>query len=153
MQPHSTIFRSSHFNDTGFVKKSLHPAAKAETLSLCKEEAVRATMMTEDRNGDDGTGLSVASSLLTSPAGVEGKIPMLLFFSSFRISFVASIPSITGSWISICGYMSVTTISRWIERTKIKWNPPVRHFSTASRPSLADWCLIFFFLKNMLRMF
>jgi hypothetical protein len=54
MQPHSTILRSSHFSETGLVKKSLHPAASATTLSDCKLDAVSATMMTELRKGDAG---------------------------------------------------------------------------------------------------
>jgi hypothetical protein len=32
IQPHSTIFFSSHLSDTGLVRKSLHPAANAATL-------------------------------------------------------------------------------------------------------------------------
>jgi hypothetical protein len=36
-----------------------------------------------------------------SEAGVIGKTPILLFRSRSRISRVASIPSLTGSWISI----------------------------------------------------
>lgn len=100
IHPHSTIFLSSHFNETGLVRKSLHPAARAFTRSLCRDEAVRATMMTDDLNGDGGTGAFSAAAEEDrgcSVAGVEGKTPMLLFLSSLRISFVASIPSITGS--------------------------------------------------------
>jgi hypothetical protein len=39
--------------DTGFVRKSLQPAASAATRSLWREDAVRATMITEERYGDD----------------------------------------------------------------------------------------------------
>lgn len=45
------ILLLSQTNDTGFVKKSLHPAAKAATRSLCKEDAVKATMITDDLYG------------------------------------------------------------------------------------------------------
>ena len=47
MEPHSMILLFNQTKETGFVKKSLQPAASAATRSLCKEEAVRATMMTE----------------------------------------------------------------------------------------------------------
>ena len=49
IEPHSMILLFSHFSDTGFVRKSLQPAASAATLSLCSEDAVSATMITEDR--------------------------------------------------------------------------------------------------------
>ena len=118
MDPHSTIFFSSHLSDTGFVKKSLHPAAKASTRSDDSEDAVRATMMTDDRNGDVGSSLDGDGVRTISDVGVDGKTPMLWCFSSRRISRVASVPFITGSWISICsenqkeGKSSVTELSR-----------------------------------------
>lgn len=43
------ILLLSQTNETGLVRKSLQPAAKAFTLSDCREEAVKATMITEDR--------------------------------------------------------------------------------------------------------
>jgi len=59
-------------------------------------------MMTDDLNGDVGIVSTDGEGVRTiSEVGVEGKTPMLCCFSSFRISRVASIPSITGSWISI----------------------------------------------------
>ena len=58
MQPHSLTFRSSQTKLTGFVKKSLQPAARASCRSDCREEAVSATMMTGD---------------LKSPFGQTGK--------------------------------------------------------------------------------
>jgi hypothetical protein len=134
------ILRSSHFNETGFVKKSLHPAANATTRSDCNDEAVRATMMTEERKGDGGAAslTSRIRGIGCSAIGVEGNTPMLFIFSSFRISLVASIPSMTGSWISI--YLVNTAQTDLSSRlTRIRWNAPVRHFSTASRPSLAVW--------------
>lgn len=78
MQPHSTILVSSHLSETGFVKKSLQPAAKAETRSLGWAEAVRATMMTELRKGDDGAcSLEGDGVRMCSIVGVEGKMPIL----------------------------------------------------------------------------
>jgi hypothetical protein len=47
------ILLLSHSRETGFVKKSLHPAANAATLSDCNDDAVKATMMTDERNGLD----------------------------------------------------------------------------------------------------
>lgn len=103
MQPHSTVFFSSHLSDTGLVRKSLHPAANAATRSVCSDDAVRATMMTAERKGEGGgtdeSPISIA--LGWSPDGVLGNTPMLLLRSSLRISLVASIPSMTGSWMSI----------------------------------------------------
>lgn len=76
MDPHSMILLLSHTSDTGFVKKSLHPAASAATRSLCKDEAVRATIMTEDlyglvdiRESEDGASDGVRCP---SDCGVEG---------------------------------------------------------------------------------
>ena len=45
--------------------------------------------------------LRVGIGIACSAMGVEGKTPILFIFSNFLISFVASIPSMTGSWISI----------------------------------------------------
>lgn len=95
MHPHSTVFFSNHLSETGFVRKSLHPAARALTRSVCKDEAVRATMMTADRKGDAAGTASTGREL--SLMGVLGNTPILLCFSIFRISLVAAIPSITGS--------------------------------------------------------
>lgn len=97
------ILLSNHLSETGFVRKSLHPAANALTRSWWKDDAVKATMITEDLSGVPGgmtsvTGLRV---LCVSRLGVEGKNPMLLFLSNVLIALVASIPSITGNWISI----------------------------------------------------
>lgn len=46
IEPHSTSFDSSQTSETGFVRKSLQPAASAATRSAWSDEAVRATMMT-----------------------------------------------------------------------------------------------------------
>lgn len=67
IQPHSIAFRSNQGAPTGFVKKSLHPAAKASFLSDSREEAVNATIITGDGNSkspnsSSGEGLSVDSS-------------------------------------------------------------------------------------------
>ena len=43
------ILLFSQCRETGFVRKSLQPAARAATRSLCSDDAVSATMMTEDR--------------------------------------------------------------------------------------------------------
>lgn len=66
IEPHSMILLFSQWRDTGFVRKSLHPAASAATRSLCNEDAVRATMMTDDLYGgvdiaDDRDSLTEAS--------------------------------------------------------------------------------------------
>ena len=45
------ILLFNHINDTGLVKKSLQPAAKAATRSLWRDDAVNATIITEERNG------------------------------------------------------------------------------------------------------
>jgi len=45
------ILLLSHSSETGLVKKSLHPAASAAPLSDCNDDAVKATMMTEERVG------------------------------------------------------------------------------------------------------
>jgi hypothetical protein len=97
---------------TGLLRKSLQPAASAATLSELSTEAVRATMMTEARKGvcaamfgDIGVAISgggaSSSRLLCEPAcdagGVDGTTPMFSARSSLRISFVASMPSMTGS--------------------------------------------------------
>jgi hypothetical protein len=47
------ILLFSHSRETGFVRKSLHPAASAATLSDCNDDAVKATMMTDERKGLD----------------------------------------------------------------------------------------------------
>lgn len=90
-------FRSSHGAPTGLVRKSLHPAARASLRSDSRDEAVSATMMTGEGKGrspssSSGEGLSVVSS---------EKTPMWFTRSSLRISLVASMPDITGSWMSI----------------------------------------------------
>jgi len=51
IEPHSMILLLSQSRDTGFVRKSLQPAASAATLSDCNDDAVKATMMTEERKG------------------------------------------------------------------------------------------------------
>ena len=48
IEPHSMILLFSQCSETGFVRKSLHPAASAATRSLCSDDAVSATMITED---------------------------------------------------------------------------------------------------------
>jgi hypothetical protein len=133
------ILLSSHFRETGFVKKSLQPAANALTRSWWNDEAVRATMMTDDRRGvpDAATSATGLRVLWESKLGVDGKNPILLFFSDVLISLVASIPSITGSWMSIYQMHVIISFDRQMGRlmsrlTRIKWNIPVFHFSTAS---------------------
>jgi len=55
IEPHSRSFCCSHWSETGLVRKSLQPAASAETRSTCSDEAVRATMMTGMvRGGETG---------------------------------------------------------------------------------------------------
>lgn len=107
IEPHSTSFDSSQGRETGFVRKSLQPAASAATRSACSEEAVRATMITGMlRRGEFG----VPSGLLLeldagepiSEVGVVTSMLTLFCRSISRISLVASIPLFTGSWISIC---------------------------------------------------
>ena len=48
IHPHSMIFFSSHSRLTGFVRKSLHPAARAACRSDSRDDAVNATMITGD---------------------------------------------------------------------------------------------------------
>lgn len=91
------------------VKKSLHPAARASCLSLCRELAVSATIMTGLLNKPVFIKLSshcgfASFSALTLPGEKVGvlealleKTPMLFTLSSLRISFVASNPFITGN--------------------------------------------------------
>lgn len=96
------------------VKKSLQPAAKADTRSACSEEAVNATMMTGMLRGgeigllnkDDGADVDADDDAPLSEPGevgsVEGvgvcaKVPILLARSIARISRAASIPDLTGS--------------------------------------------------------
>lgn len=43
------ILLFSQWRETGFVRKSLQPAASAATRSLCNDDAVSATMITEER--------------------------------------------------------------------------------------------------------
>lgn len=120
------------------VKKSLQPAANASCRSLCKLLAVNATMMTGLRNSERSGKVSSALTVrwrpgrlsaaevldaLKRPDAVLGKTPIPFKRSRRRISFVASRPFITGSWISI----------------KTKWNPPCRHFRTASSPFAAHF--------------
>ena len=89
------------------VRKSLHPAAKASCLSLCRLLAVRATMITGLLN-------KTVLGRLSSPSGsslfsVSGALldalllntPMLFSLSSLLISFVASRPLMMGNWMSI----------------------------------------------------
>jgi hypothetical protein len=102
MHPHSIILVSSHFNDTGLVRKSLHPAANASTRSCIKLEAVKATMITDERaDGPGVVSMAGLSVLCDSELGVDGKKPTLLDRSISLIALVASNPFITGSWISI----------------------------------------------------
>jgi hypothetical protein len=97
IHPHSMAFLSSQGAPTGFVKKSLHPAAKASFLSDSRDDAVRATMMT-----GDGKGRSPSSSPGDGESSFSSeKTPMWFTLSNRRISLVASIPDITGSWMSI----------------------------------------------------
>lgn len=107
------ILLFSQRSETGFVRKSLQPAARAFTRSLCKDEAVRATIITDDRYGDDalverGSLLDEDEEGVKASEGVregvaEGNSEVALIFSSRRISLVASIPSMIGIWMSICG--------------------------------------------------
>ena len=121
------------------VKKSLQPAASASCRSLCNELAVRATMITGLLNISVfmrwSSALVTPTSAFVSPEPVDPtplrkvgvvealpeKTPMLFNLSSLRISFVASNPFMTGSWMSM----------------RTKWKPPARHFVTASRPFMA----------------
>jgi hypothetical protein len=59
IDPHSMILLFSHTSETGFVRKSLQPAANAATRSLCRDEAVKATMITDERYGDEADLVSV----------------------------------------------------------------------------------------------
>ena len=111
------------------VKKSLQPAAKASCLSLCKLDAVSATMITGDLNNTLLGNRSSPSATTSSPPLPFGalllalllKTPILFNRSSLLISLVASNPLIIGNWISI----------------NTRWNPPARHFVTASLPFIA----------------
>ena len=114
------------------VKKSLHPAASASCLSLCSELAVSATMMTGLLNTSMFSSLSSGLGSPFSPSGLAPsgakallaapeKTPIELTRSRRLISLVASSPLMMGSWMSI----------------STRWNPPVRHLSTASRPFMA----------------
>jgi len=109
IEPHSMILLFNHNSDTGFVRKSLHPAARAATRSLCSEDAVRATIMTEERYGEfiervsDVTEDEADRGYFSKgvwPSSVEGEIggnPAAAFdFSRRLISLVAWIPSMTG---------------------------------------------------------
>jgi hypothetical protein len=60
---------------------------------------------------------------LKRPDAVFGKTPIPFNRSNRLISFVASNPFMTGSWISM----------------RTKWNPPCRHFRTASSPFAAHF--------------
>lgn len=92
-----------------FVRKSLHPAARASCLSLCRELAVRATIITGLLNRLVFMRLSSPagflrfsiSSLLGEKVGVLDalfeKTPILFTLSSLRISLVASNPFMTGN--------------------------------------------------------
>ncbi len=88
------------------VRKSLQPAARASCLSLCRELAVKATMMTGLLKSAVFIRLSTRSGMPSTvfPFGKVGvvdalfeKTPMLLTRSSRLISLVASKPFITGS--------------------------------------------------------
>lgn len=109
IEPHSMILLFNHNSDTGFVRKSLHPAARAATRSLCSEDAVRATIMTEERYGEFMERVSDVTedeadrddfSEGVWPSSVEGEIggnpAAALDFSRRLISLVAWIPSMTG---------------------------------------------------------
>ena len=86
-----------------FVKKSLQPAARASCLSLCRLDAVSATMMTGDLkrmvlgslSSPSGSTCAAADGALLDAEDV--KTPMLFSLSSLRISLVASKPFITGN--------------------------------------------------------
>ena len=114
IEPHSMILLLSQWRETGLVRKSLQPAASAATRSLWREDAVRATMMTDERYEGVVAERAVSEVEVDADAsdgvcwpsdcGVDGKPPTPLVFSSFRISFVAWIPSMTGIWMSICSH-------------------------------------------------
>lgn len=91
------------------VRKSLHPAANASCLSLWRLLAVRATMMTGLLNSSVFIRRSSPSGPPCSPSATKAgalaawleKTPMLFSRSNLLISFVASSPFMTGSWMSI----------------------------------------------------
>lgn len=104
IEPHSSSFFSNQAKETGLVKKSLQPAAKATSRSTSSEEAVRATMMTETLCGVIRVLLGATNSggvLPPMAGGVFAKALMLTARSASLISLVASIPSLTGSCKSI----------------------------------------------------
>jgi hypothetical protein len=110
IDPHSMILLFSQTRETGFVRKSLQPAASAATRSLCRDEAVKATIITDERYGDEVDLVSVDVSEGVrggaSDDGVIGGYPAAAFdCSRRRISFVAWMPFMTGIWMSICRYL------------------------------------------------
>ena len=56
------ILLLSQSRETGFVRKSLQPAPSAATLSDCNDDAVKATIMTEERKGVEDMRESVETS-------------------------------------------------------------------------------------------
>lgn len=103
----------------------------------------------------DGSGgiecASGLSSLLSSferafvTSHLLGKTPIFFSFSILRIILVASIPLITGNWISIYTVRNQYTDCLFCLHcalTKIRWKPPFFHFSTACFPSLETSYLI-----------
>ena len=86
MEPHSTSFWFSHCSDTGFVRKSLHPAASAATRSLCREDAVRATMITGSSYGEAVPELLGETDPGPSLDGLLAEIAPLFARSISRIS-------------------------------------------------------------------
>jgi hypothetical protein len=82
-----------------FVKKSLQPAASASLRSLCRELAVRATIMTGLLNRARLASLSDCGSRPTpmESLGVDANTPMELTRSRRRISRVASRPDMSGN--------------------------------------------------------
>ena len=93
----------NHSNETGLVRKSLQPAARAATRSLWRDDAVRATMMTDERYGEfsdrdsevvDEAAEGMDFSDSVGPSSVEagdrgGKPAAALAFSNRLISLVA----------------------------------------------------------------
>lgn len=94
IEPHSMILLFSQSSDTGFVRKSLQPAASAATRSACSDDAVSATMMTDDRYAGVTTlrvsDVDVSDGVrCPSDCGVVGKPPAPFCFSIRLISLVA----------------------------------------------------------------
>src|SRR5271154_886594 len=81
-----------------FVKKSLHPAANASCLSLCRLLAVNATIITGLLNNSfSSSSPSVALPSCMTSTGLPLKTPIPFTPSSRLISLVASNPFMTGN--------------------------------------------------------